>query len=826
MSNFLRNFRIHTLSFWLGFLAGGLLWWLVGHLRPHAKKIQKRLKERIQSTQEKMSASAEQRHRQNTLELAQRQHLAAPLFSLDEILIPPRLLSPPPLVTPGEELPPAPDIVQKCVPYMPDYPAFAAEYKAPTLTLAEALHKGANLAIIGAPGSGKTVALAHLASQITRKESETEGLNHLIPFFVSAANLLPYLPTETPIETLVEAIQANPSVRAIGKLRELVQAVLTQNRVLLLVDNLDEMPPKDIQAVTQYLKRLLEKYPSVRVVVAASDQYFDGILDLGLAPLAIVGWSRRERVAFSQKWGSLWQRYVENPNDSEASPVNPLLLNGWLFNEHGAPTPLEFTLKVWAAYAGDVRGPSTSDAIEAHIRRMTIDIKQNPISALKNIAWQAVNARQVMFTESEAQSWIKSDEYTLLEEEKGKTSSLSKLILPLLENGLLISRGDNKISFGHIVIAGYLAGQTTTQYPEEALQKLFDQPAWSFQRQTIHYAAATCEMEKWIGEYVQTETDTPLARKLLQAGEWLSTLPKEAKGRQIILKTISQIISGDEHSIEVKVRLVSMLSNVDDPQIANLFRYLLKSRQSEARKIAALGSGFIRDTKAVAQLTKLLGGNPEVDQAICLALVNIGTVPALDAIATALLSGDEQLRRSAAEALANDPQEGYPALQEGSEMEDILVRHAVVYGLKRVKEPWAIHLLTKMQLEEGQWIVKNAAQQALEELQQPSSHIPAPLPALEDVPWLIAFAGEEGEGISFGDSAHNMLLKVLEKGSEEQQLAALSLIQRKGIANVFPILYHSLYGEIPEVNSAAFNTLWHLAASGAEIPHPKQYGLG
>jgi len=149
-----------------------------------------------------------------------------------------------------------------------------------------------------------------------------------------------------------------------------------------------------------------------------------------------------------------------------------------------------------------------------------------------------------------------------------------------------------------------------------------------------------------------------------------------------------------------------------------------------------------------------------------------------------------------------------------------------VYGLKRVKEPWAIHLLTKMQLEEGQWIVKNAAQQALEELQQPSSHIPAPLPALEDVPWLIAFAGEEGEGISFGDSAHNMLLKVLEKGSEEQQLAALSLIQRKGIANVFPILYHSLYGEIPEVNSAAFNTLWHLAASGAEIPHPKQYGLG
>ncbi|MBS1250792.1 MAG: hypothetical protein MAG431_02388 [Chloroflexi bacterium] len=209
-----------------------------------------------------------------------------------------------------------------------------------------------------------------------------------------------------------------------------------------------------------------------------------------------------------------------------------------------------------------------------------------------------------------------------------------------------------------------------------------------------------------------------------------------------------------------------------------------------------------------------------------MALVNIGTKSALDVVAEALLTGSEELRRAAAEALANDPEEGHPALQEGSGMDDILVQHATVYGLKRINELWAIHILEKMQVEESEWIVRDAAQQALEDMQITPSSIPAPLPSLEDTPWLIAFAGEDGIGISDKDSAEEMLRKALQEGSEEQQLAALSLIQRRGIANVFPALYHALYSGSPSVGQAAFNALWHLATAGAEIPDPAMFGLG
>lgn len=815
------NFQFHSLSFWLGFLAASLFWWLAAKLRPYVKKIRQGLKDKAQVVQEKRSLSAEQVQRQNTLELVQKQHLAATLFSLDEILIPPRLLAPPPMVRPGENLP-SPDIVRQALPYMPDWPALALEYQAPTLTLGEALQGGANLALIGPPGSGKTVTLAHTASQIARQETDNEDLNQLVPLYLSAANLLPHLPAEDPVAALVSTLQANPTPRAIRQLPELIQTILENDLALLLVDGLDELPPKDVQSVTQYLGKLMGMYPSVRVVVAASDQYFDGLLGLGLAPLAVAGWGRRDRVDFAQRWGHLWGRYAA-PQAEEEMSIDPLLLNGWLFGEPGAPTPLEFTLKVWAVYAGDVLGPSSADALESHLRRMTANIKKNPIPALINIAWQAVKARQTTFSEEEAQAWVKLKDYAPSEEEEGKTSPLGLLISSLLENGFLATRSDGDLSFRHIAMAGYLAAQSTDMHPDEVIQELVDQPDWAFKRQTLYYMAAEREIGTWIREF--TRKDNLLARELLQAGQWLSTLPKGAQERQSILKAITNTLNDTSKPLEVKARAASVLATTGDPQAGAIFQYLLKSAQSETRQVAALGSGFIRDTGAVKALAGLLGSSPEINQAACLALVNIGTPPALDAVAEALLTGSEQLRRAAAEALANHPQEGHPTLQEGSAIDDILVRHAAVYGLRRVNELWATHILEKMRVEEGEWIVRDAAKQAVEDMKIPPAS-PSPLPSLEDTPWLIAFAGEEGVGISAGASSQDMLLKALRNGSEEQQLAALSLIRRKGIANVFPDLYHALYGGTPSVSTAAFDALWHLAGAGAEIPDPAMFGLG
>jgi len=72
---------------------------------------------------------------------------------------------------------------------MPSWPELAAVYNAPTLTLAQALSGGANLVVIGQPGIGKTVAIAHLASQAANRSEELGPLKDAIPFLIHVADL-------------------------------------------------------------------------------------------------------------------------------------------------------------------------------------------------------------------------------------------------------------------------------------------------------------------------------------------------------------------------------------------------------------------------------------------------------------------------------------------------------------------------------------------------------------------------------------------------------------------------------------------------------------
>src|SRR5919106_6514058 len=151
------------LSFAIGFVAGILFTWLLSRVRPLLAQIRESARERREATQVRRTSGLEDNHRRLTLRRAQGMHLASSLFSLDEILQEPRLLAPPARVEPGvigiQE-----DIISQTLPYMPAWPELAAMYRAPTLGVAEAIAGRSNIVIVGAAGTGKTVALAHLAS--------------------------------------------------------------------------------------------------------------------------------------------------------------------------------------------------------------------------------------------------------------------------------------------------------------------------------------------------------------------------------------------------------------------------------------------------------------------------------------------------------------------------------------------------------------------------------------------------------------------------------------------------------------------------------------
>ena len=193
MISFLRDLKISSSSFWLGFLTGILFAWILSRLRIYIPKLIKVFRKKMGGIRESLSINTEVRLRNDIYRFAQKQHLAASLFSLDEIAIVPKVLTP--LIQSSQPMEFAPtDSVSLAVPYVPDWPELAAVYKASTMTLIEALQGGANIILAGHPGSGKTVALAWLASSIARNKPGLGILEGSLPLYAHSTDIQHLLP--------------------------------------------------------------------------------------------------------------------------------------------------------------------------------------------------------------------------------------------------------------------------------------------------------------------------------------------------------------------------------------------------------------------------------------------------------------------------------------------------------------------------------------------------------------------------------------------------------------------------------------------------------
>ncbi|RPJ25494.1 MAG: HEAT repeat domain-containing protein, partial [Chloroflexi bacterium] len=330
-----------------------------------------------------------------------------------------------------------------------------------------------------------------------------------------------------------------------------------------------------------------------------------------------------------------------------------------------------------------------------------------------------------------------------------------------------------------------------------------------------------------VADILLKESSLPLHSYIFTVARWLRDAPKEAAWRGKAFACLLTILQGEGQPLGLRGQAMAAFVTSGDPGAATLFRQLLSSRSFELIPIAALGSGALKDVKAMGALEELLQAPiSAVRRAVCLALVAIGTEKSLEGVARALLQGDEDLRRAAAEALANDPAEGYAMLKEGATLDDIMLRRAVVNGLARVGQPWAVELLQHMQVEDDQWAVRNLANQYLEQMQGIDSRVPRQLATPSESPWLIEFAGKQKMGVPRGGPATDILLSAFKLGNTEERLAALPYLKRVANEGIIGAIYQAMYGEDPEVREAAFYAIEEIGADGFALPHPNQFGLG
>lgn len=841
-------FRLDQFSFWIGFVAGILFAWLIIQARKVMPTVIKALQANIRSLRESLTTGTENRMRQDVLNWAQKQHLASPLFSLNEIVIKPRILAHNTFTDddfPEEQIP---DITTQTIPYMPDWPEFASTYGARTMDLPTALQGGANLLLMGRPGSGKTVALAYLASQIAHRDKEVGELGNFFPLLLPVMGILSHLGDKDPLTTLVQAITScYASPVTLPRLRNVLRMLLENGRVILILDGFDELAPTKTGEMTKLLAEITRAYPRIRMVIAAPTFGYGKLSQLGLVPVALAGWNENDKKEFVERWQLLWNNYIVPDELSNSEFIDPLLLKKWLTRRDITNSPFEITLRTWSAFAGDTLGPGAPNAIEAYIRRMTVNFS-NARMALEAIALNMVNNLTPFMQQREAETVIskyarlqttavtpvnsddeinlpQNEPYPQVKTSTSKVAPASQLVSALLNNGLLVSHGNTEISFSHIYIMGYLAGSAYANSGDP--EQLNQQPEWTGQSVTLEYLGRFGDITLLVDDLLEKGRQTPINHESLQTARWLPVAPTNAPWRSAIMRYLVNILQKDYDTLGLAGRAVSALVQSGDTGVFSLLRQLLKSKHPNIRQLAALGLGIQGEAKSVPDLSGLLNDNsPGVIRAACLGLVSIGNREAMDAVSTLLLHGDEESRRIAAEAIVNHPREGKEILKEGLNMDDLLVRRAVIYGILRADDPELLQLLESTAVQDSQWVVRNAAAQAMEEIRRPNPYIPKPGVSLTEQPWLIKYAAKSGIGVGDEEQGLSLVIQALERGEYSEKIKSLEYLRYHAHVDAVPRLYHSYYGSQSDIREACYDVLWHSHAAGVELPPPIQFGLG
>ncbi len=173
------------------------------------------------------------------------------------------------------------------------------------------------------------------------------------------------------------------------------------------------------------------------------------MVEAGLAPVPLAPWSEHEHRLFLSRWGAGWQKYVlPGLPKNRIGELDPALISGWLLGSIRTLTPLEATLRVWAAYAGDARGGTTADCIEAYLARFL-----------------SPDERQV--TEVVGMTWIKERTGCLPERLLARGTPVSDLI----DAGVLARRFGARVTFAQPALGSYLAARGFVQasLPDSAL---------------------------------------------------------------------------------------------------------------------------------------------------------------------------------------------------------------------------------------------------------------------------------------------------------------------------------------------------------------------
>ena len=748
-------------------------------------------------------------------------HMLANICPLAEIAISPEILPPPLQLSPNSTIY-ADSIVHQVLPYMPDWPEFMAAYSVKHVNVADLFKGDLNIALIGKPGIGKTTALAYLAILIINNDPKVQYLGKSLPVFIHARDIIEASSNPDPIQILTRILSDYyPEIKP-DKLKQLLDTSFQSNQVILLIDGIDELPRNLIKDCYMFINNINHVVQSkYRLMITAPLDYLDGFTLENVAPVALGIWNTNSINTFIGNLVHVYNKYQDQP----VSEVNEQLLcsslRSWISQGHNHFTPLEITIQSITILNGAETGKSSFDIMNSFIDYVV------PNKSLRNslevLAYQTLISENPIINKYEMNHYVPE----LVSHEDSEVISPGtvnpKKAISLKTRGIILKETiKGNTIFSHPIYLGFLASNAVIRNGQ--FQSIFDQREWAGKETALSFLTHLIDISQYL-DFHDVDNDSPLQSKLFTYAHWLGECKSASIWRPQILKRLAQVMNTDSLPVTIRAKAMAALCFSNEKGIAALFHSYLLSGYPTIRILASLGCGILRDPISINRLADLLADqNVNVRTSACMALFCMGREDTLEFIVKILLQADENLRRAVAELLTLNPFEGHPVLADGISHQDIMVRRAVVFGLGLMRNKWSYDLLQKLQIQEGQWVVRTAAAQALELAEGTDPCIPRRLEEPYLCSWLIQSASNTGEGISPGIPPIPLFLKLLDEGTDEEKYGVLEYLVTNHTEAIIARIYDVMFSLQNQVREAAFYTLWKMSLSGAEFPSTKKYG--
>ncbi|MCC6803409.1 MAG: HEAT repeat domain-containing protein, partial [Anaerolineae bacterium] len=646
--------------------------------------------------------------------------------------------------------------------------------------------------------------------------------NRLMPVYVHAADLnaasREFGSEADPAEYLVRAVQYSVKRVTASTIPRNLYSRLNRGQVLLLLDGYDDLPEDERGSLLVWLKAYLEQYKHNFLIVTGPAKGYGSLLRTGLTPVFMRPWSDLDIQRAAQRWAEAWTHFGKKRR--KAAPPDAEVIARATTNSRGL-TPLEITLKLWATYAEDAKIAGIEGWLRSYMRRHVANVDEllgqmRQIAALQlDEGFITTRRLQALAIGGEAAAPAKTEPATEVTSEDGKrqpdtetTSPQGRLLGLLRHEGLLVRYRGDRYLFRHSLLAAYLGSLAIQNASLETLREKAAQPAWS---PAIAYAALTRPLDELVRDRMKAAPDL-LLENVVEMARWLAYADAGVEWRGALLNLLGNQLLAPSQYPYVRERIAAALLDSRDKNTLLIFRRAARNMDANIRRLACLGMGALGDPEALRDLTPLLNDqDADVQLSAGMALGAIGTEEALRPMVVALTSGAEQLRQTIAEAFAAMPEVGYPTLYDAVTDEDFLLRRATIFGLRRLRTTWALVAIYRAFLEDEQWYVRSAAQQAFQELTYGrSASLTEPYPQPENIPWLQSWAARQGENVPPGEAANQMLLRALTEGDAPIRMLAASNLGQLGRADTMRALYAALRDGREEVRATAHQALAQL----------------